>query len=167
MSPTESQGNLRYPLQSSRPRRISWLRPCRHRYCTDGAPGEVYYFKEVGKLAGLRQRPRFSTRKSGSHIRTYGPPSIVNCRPLCSDPTNGFNIVYNGIVTNPAALRLVLQNRNYKFETKLTPRPLPSSRNTYMTFNPTSVSRSPSSSSRFQGARWILRLCLRVKAAPS
>ena len=42
----------------------------------------------------------------------------MNCHPLCSDPPNGFNIVHNGIVTKPAALRLVLQNRKYKFESE-------------------------------------------------
>jgi len=42
----------------------------------------------------------------------------VNCHPLRSDPNSDFAVVHNGIVTNAAALRLVLQNRGYKFESE-------------------------------------------------
>jgi glucosamine--fructose-6-phosphate aminotransferase (isomerizing) len=37
---------------------------------------------------------------------------------LRSDPTSDFIVVHNGIVTNAAALRLVLQNRGFKFESE-------------------------------------------------
>jgi glucosamine--fructose-6-phosphate aminotransferase (isomerizing) len=47
---------------------------------------------------------------------THGPPSPINCHPLRSDPKHDFIVVHNGIVTNSNALRLVLQNRGYKFE---------------------------------------------------
>jgi glutamine---fructose-6-phosphate transaminase (isomerizing) len=42
----------------------------------------------------------------------------VNCHLLCSDPTKDFSIIHNGIVTNATALRLVIQNRSYKFESE-------------------------------------------------
>ena len=44
--------------------------------------------------------------------------SEVNCHPVCSDAKGEFCLVHNGIVTNSAALRLVLQKRGYKLETK-------------------------------------------------
>ncbi|KAI0918676.1 glutamine--fructose-6-phosphate transaminase (isomerizing), variant 2 [Taiwanofungus camphoratus] len=92
-------------------------------------PGDMFFFKEVGKVAGLRKRiaessintnKTFLSQVSIAHTRwaTHGPPSVVNCHPLRSDPKAEFTVVHNGIVTNSSALRLVLQKRGYKFESE-------------------------------------------------
>ena len=55
-----------------------------------------------------------------AHTRwaTHGPPNKINTHPHTSDSReNEFVVVHNGIITNHAPLRAMLERRGMKFET--------------------------------------------------
>lgn len=47
---------------------------------------------------------------------THGIPSVRNCHPHRSDPTNEFTVVHNGIITNYKELRTILEKFGFEFE---------------------------------------------------
>ncbi|CAJ0750091.1 21319_t:CDS:2, partial [Entrophospora sp. SA101] len=90
---------------------------------------EVLIYKQVGKVGALKKfvseqqvdfEKQFVNHCGMAHTRwaTHGEPSSTNSHPHRSDPKAEFTVVHNGIITNYKELKLVLEKKNYIFETE-------------------------------------------------
>ncbi|KAG9511883.1 UDP-glucose 4-epimerase, partial [Aureobasidium melanogenum] len=99
----------------------------------DGDENETLVFKEVGKVARLKnlieqEKPEltrlFNFHAGIAHTRwaSHNPPDHANCQPHSashrSDPKWEFTIVHDGVITNYKEIRMFLHGKGFRLETQ-------------------------------------------------
>jgi len=79
--------------------------------------GKVANLEEGIASAGLDLEKEFESHVAIAHTRwaTHGPPNEVNCHPHQSNAKKEFTVIHNGIITNSASLRELLERKGYRF----------------------------------------------------
>jgi glutamine---fructose-6-phosphate transaminase (isomerizing) len=81
--------------------------------------GEIYFCKEVGKVASLEKKVKeahleFDLAIAHTRWATHGKPSLLNAHPHMN-ASRSLAVVHNGIIENYEPLRRMLQEENISF----------------------------------------------------